>query len=57
MFETITLANFVLFILISKDLEIIEGDPIIIEYVFTVVKTNIGAFYPKYNTFKYYFVI
>ncbi len=40
MFKTITLAKFVLFILISNDSESIEGDPIIIEYVFTIVTTN-----------------
>ncbi len=32
-------------VLISKDSESIEGDPIIIEYIFTVVTTNYILFY------------
>ncbi len=41
--------KFVLFILISKDSESIEGDPIIIEYVFTVVTTNYILLYDMNN--------
>ncbi len=41
--------KFVLLILISKDSESIEGDPIIIEYVFTVVTTNYILLYDMNN--------
>ncbi len=36
-------------ILISKDSESIEGDPIIIEYIFTVVTTNYILLYDMIN--------
>ncbi len=36
-------------ILISKDSENIEADPIIIEYIFTVVTTNGIVFYYMIN--------
>ncbi len=36
-------------ILISKNFEIIEGDPIIIEYIFTVVTTNDVLLYVMIN--------
>ncbi len=38
-------------ILISKDSESIEGDPIIIEYIFTVVTTNYILLYDMINMF------
>ncbi len=40
-------------ILISKDSESIEGDPIIIEYIFTVVTTNYILFIGYDIVFKY----
>ncbi len=36
-------------ILINKEYESIEGDPIIIEYVFTVVTTNYIVLYDMIN--------
>ncbi len=36
-------------ILISKDSESIKGDPIIIEYIFTVVTTNYILLYDMIN--------